>query len=470
MRVRITATVALLVAIGLALAGLIVFVIESRRIDERNMAAAQQELDEFVQGVESDRDGLTGPSLQVTFENFIASNVPDVNELLIGWIGEAPAVGNADDRLLGDPAFLAAARPLVDIGGASRIDTDRGEAIISAQPIRQAGRAGAMIVVTFVDPEQAGLRDTMRTYTIVSALSLLMISGIAFGQSGRLLAPLRTVRETAQEIGETDLSRRLPVRGNDDITALTRTFNGMLVRLESAFVAQRRLLDDAGHELRTPLTILQGHLELLDVDDPAEVAETRALLLGEVDRMTRLCNDLILLARSDRPDFLSTAPIDVAALSETVLAKASGLGERTWVLDEAAHLVVDADEQRITQALLQLAHNAVKHTSSADIVALGSAQSGATVTWWVRDTGPGVPEGDRERIFERFGRGTESAGAGPDSDGFGLGLSIVTAIAQAHGGRAWLDPSYADGARFVLAVPIIATDSRPPEDPSWPAS
>ena len=112
----------------------------------------------------------------------------------------------------------------------------------------------------------------MRTYTIVALLALFTITALAAWQSGRLLAPLRTLRETAEEISETDLSRRLPETGNDDITALTRTFNGMLDRLEQAFVGQRQFLDDVGHELKTPLTVLRGHLELLDADDPAEVA------------------------------------------------------------------------------------------------------------------------------------------------------------------------------------------------------
>ena len=105
------------------------------------------------------------------------------------------------------------------------------------------------------------------------------------------------------------------------------------------------------------------------------------------------------------------------------------------------------------------------------MVALGSARSGSDILWWVRDTGTGVPEHDRERIFERFGRGADAADvAGPDPDGFGLGLSIVTAIAQAHGGRAWLDSTYEGGARFVLAIPVTSPDGRVPEDPPWLAS
>ena len=222
--------------------------------------------------------------------------------------------------------------------------------------------------------------------------------------------------------------------GNDDITALTRTVNGMLDRLEEAFVGQRQFLDDAGHELKTPLTVLRGHLELLDVGNPEEIAETRELLLDEVDRMSRLVGDLILLAKSDRPDFITRRPVDLTGLTVDVLAKARGLGDRRWTLDATASVTADVDEQRLTQALLQLCDNAVKHTRAGDEIALGSAYDAGSARLWVRDTGPGVPPGDRSQIFERFGRS-----AVPDEDeGFGLGLSIVRAIvarARRHGHR-----------------------------------
>ena len=212
------------------------------------------------------------------------------------------------------------------------------------------------------------------------------------------------MRETADEINDSDLSRRLPETGNDDITALTRTFNRMLDRLEAAFVGQRQFLDDAGHELKTPLTVLRGHLELLDVGNPEEIAETRELLLDEIDRMSRLVGELILLAKSDRPDFVTPRPVDLTGLTVDTLAKARGLGDRTWTLDETASITVPVDEQRLTQALLQLCDNAVKHTDVGDEVALGSSYDGGTARLWVRDTGPGVAAEDRGQIFERFGR------------------------------------------------------------------
>ncbi|MDO9457422.1 cell wall metabolism sensor histidine kinase WalK [Nocardioides sp.] len=466
MRVRITATVALLTAVGLALAGTSVFLIEERRLDDRSIEGSQQELDEFAKQL----DPLTGdvrPTLYDTLFAFLERNVPDADEALVGFVGDEPVVGNGNDAqvLQEDPEFRTAAIPLVDSGGTARIDDpDRGPLLLSSQPATIGDEHGAMVVVTYLDVERADLRDTMRTYLVVATLALLLITGVAFSQAGRLLRPLRTLRETADDITETDLSRRLPVAGNDDITALTRTINGMLGRLETAFVGQRQLLDDAGHELRTPLTILQGHLELLDADDPAEVAETRELLLDEVDRMARLVDDLILLAKTERPGFLTLAPVDAAALTEAVAAKAAGLGERDWRVDGVADVTVPVDQQRITQALLQLAHNAAKHTRPGDVVAVGSVREGDAVLWWVRDTGPGVAAVDRERIFERFGRGTSAETR--DTEGFGLGLAIVTAIARAHGGDAWLDDDYRDGARFVVSVPLPPTYLQPPHDDS----
>ena len=465
-RARITVTVALLVGLTLGGAGLIVYAVESQRIDAQTTDEVEQELDEFDLLSRDGVDPQTGEpfaSVRDVLVLFMERNVPDDDELLVGWVGDRPVVRSPADPLAADPAFQAAARPLVRDGGSTRLETSEGEVLIAAQPLVRGRERGALLVVIKLAEDRAELLDTMRTYAVVSVLSMLLITAFAFWQSGRLLAPLRTLRETADELGATDLSRRIPESGNDDITALTRTVNRMLARLEAAFAGQREFLDDAGHELKTPLTILRGHLELLDGDDPAEVAETRALLLDEVDRMSRLVRDLILLAKSDRPDFVALAPVDPAALTDDVAAKARGLGERRWVVDSRAEGTAYVDAQRLTQAMLALCDNAVKHTTPHDTVAVGSARDAGGVRFWVRDTGPGVPETDRERIFERFGR----SAAAPDDEGFGLGLSIVRAIARAHGGTVALDPTWTDGTMVVLHVP---DRTPPPEVSSWPAS
>ena len=470
-RARITASVGLLVLVALSGAGAIVYALERSNVDAAATNEIQQEFDEldaFLSRYPAPTGGQRPADLEDRLRGFLRNNVPDDQEVLVGWVHDGPALRIAGDDVEGvgeslssNPDFLSTARQVIDgRTGIARFEMPSyGEVVVAAQTVRQGDVRGALVIATFMDLRRADLVATMRTYAIVALLSLLLITALAAGQSGRLLAPVRVLRETADDISESDLSLRLPEVGNDDITALTRTFNAMLARLEAAFVGQRQFLDDAGHELKTPLTVLQGHLELMDVDDPREVAETRQLLLDEVDRMSRLVGDLILLAKSDRPDFLTTAPVSLERLTHTLLSKARGLADRAWVLDAAGEAVVTLDEQRVTQAVLQLADNAVKHTVEGDEVAIGSAVDGDAVRIWVRDTGPGVPESDRDHVFERFGRSV----VGPGDEGFGLGLSIVRAIADAHHGRVEVDPGHSPGARFVITLP---TDP----EASWPAS
>ena len=481
-RVRITAVVALLTFLALSSAGLIVYVIEAQRIDQDISDRVDQQFGEFQKFQE--QEGASFASVGALLEGFLEVEVPNDDMALVTWYdagdgeGPKPQQVSANGYIGEDKqVFQAAAAGIVDDNGATRIDDPKDELILNAQTVERSDEIGALIVVTYYGDARAGLMDTIQTYVVVALLSLLVITAFAGAQSGRLLAPIRALRETADEITDTDLSRRLPEVGNDDITALTRTFNRMLDRLEAAFVGQRQFLDDAGHELKTPLTVLRGHLELLDVGNPAEIAETRELLLDEVDRMSRLVGELILLAKSDRPDFVTARPVDLTGLTVDTLAKARGLGDRAWTLDETASVTVPLDEQRLTQALLQLCDNAVKHTGPDDVVALGSSYDGATARLWVRDTGPGVAPEDREQIFERFGRS-----AVPDHDeGFGLGLSIVRAIARAHGGTLTVEDEQPHGARFVISLPIPTVEPTDPgirsqdetEDEEfslWPAS
>ncbi|MCB8957661.1 MAG: HAMP domain-containing histidine kinase [Nocardioides sp.] len=464
-RTRITATVALLVLAGLVVAGVVVATIESTRLDRQLAAATGQEFAQFRKLQRAGVDPTTGepfPDVGSMVRLYLQRTVPDEDELLVGWWDGAVQVQSpAWDEVSGSTTLADTVRRLLPTNGSERIASPYGELEVSVQSVQQGvqpGREpGALVVVRFLDRARAGLHETMRTYAIVATLALFVVTGVAAWVSGRLLAPLRTLRETADDISETDLSRRLPVSGNDDITALTRTFNGVLDRLEAAFVGQREFLDDAGHELRTPLTVLRGHLELLDPDSRVEIAETRDLLLDETDRMSRLVGDLTLLAKSDRPDFLRVREVDLGTLTRDLATKARGLGDRAWVLDAVAEHQLLADEQRLTQAVLQLADNAVKHTRPGDTVALGSAYDAGVARLWVRDTGAGVPPEDRRRIFERFGR----SAVPPGDEGFGLGLSIVGAIARAHGGAVTVEDARPTGVRFVISLPE--------EDP-WPAS
>jgi signal transduction histidine kinase len=194
---------------------------------------------------------------------------------------------------------------------------------------------------------------------------------------------------------------------------------------------------------------MRGHLELMG-DDPEERRETQALLLDELGRMSRLVEDLILLARAERPDFLQLETIDVTDLTEDLFAKVKALAERNWSLGEVARAKIVGDRQRITQAMLNLAENAAKYTKEGDTITLGSHLHKQNVKFWVRDTGPGIDPNDQQRIFERFARGSKSC----RSEGSGLGLAIVRAIAEAHRGRIELHSRLGIGSTFTIILPL----------------
>jgi signal transduction histidine kinase len=240
------------------------------------------------------------------------------------------------------------------------------------------------------------------------------------------------------------------VQGKGELAELAKTFNEMMDRLQTSFAIQRNFVNDAGHELRTPITIIRGHLELMG-DDPQEQQETIELVMDELDRMNRLVNDLVLLAKSENPDFLELETVDVSSFTEELYTKIKALAKRNWRLDCLAKGTIAVDRQRLTQAIINLAQNATQHTTEDNIIAIGSAIEDKQVQFWIRDTGEGIAESDQKRIFERFARVTSSRRR---SEGSGLGLAIVKAIAEAHGGFVRLDSHLGMGAKFTLVLPL----------------
>ncbi|MFS8098922.1 HAMP domain-containing histidine kinase [Lentzea alba] len=287
----------------------------------------------------------------------------------------------------------------------------------------------------FEDGVRAPVHSTVRVLVLVSLAGLLIAALIAWFVAGVILAPVRMVRQAAAEITEDDLTRRIPVSGNDDVAALAQQFNSMLDRLDRSFRLQRQFLDDASHELRTPITIVRGHLELLG-DDPLERAEVVRLCTDELDRMARLVEDLLLLVKAERPDFLRPVVVSLPELTSDIDAKLRALGDRRWVLESIAEGEAVLDPQRITQALVQLASNAVRHTTAGSEIRFGSSVD-SVVSFWVADSGPGVR--DESMLFSRS---------------TGLGLPIVKAIAEAHGGAVQVRSVPGEGATFVLEVPL----------------
>jgi two-component system, OmpR family, sensor kinase len=428
------------------------------RADDRLRDALVQEVEEFRR-LASGRDPNTGQpfgdDVRRLYEVFLARNVPGEGETIATFVNGSPyrTVSRAQG---GRVQFSSLVARLGELEEAEMGElTEPGVRVrYLAVPVVLEGRSrGTFVVAADLRAELDDVNEAVTVVALVLGGVLLLASALAWIVAGRVLAPLRLLSDTAQGITESDLTRRIAVQGDDELARLSRTFNAMLDRLEAAFSSQRDFVNDAGHELRTPITIIRGHLELLG-DDPEERRETVAIVTDELDRMTRFVDDMLLLAKLQRGGFLHPELLGLGTLSDELLAKAQALGDRDWVVDSRGEGTLRADRQRLTQALMGLAQNAVQHTAPGDEIGVGTEVRDGEARLWVRDTGPGVHEEDRERIFERFARATD---APRRSEGAGLGLAIVRAIATAHGGRVELDTVPGAGARFTLVVPIEST-------------
>ncbi|WP_204045417.1 sensor histidine kinase [Acrocarpospora phusangensis] len=446
-RARIVGWMLLLVGLALSVALFATWTILLARLDDRVNA----ELGNETEKLRSYAKTVSGaPDVSELLDSYLAVNVPDRWETFFTLVDGRP------DSISGivPPVRLDHDEDLVETAGEATAPTPgtartaAGEVRYATIPVRVTGddRTGHFVVAVFYDRHREEVVEAVRVLAFTALAALALAGAAGWFVAGRVLAPVRLVRQAAARITDSsDLTRRLHVPGNDDVAALAATFNHMLDRLERAFAVQREFVDDAGHELRTPITVIRGHLELMGEDDRHE---TIALVTDELARMNRIVDDLLTLAKAEQPDFLSPEEVELADLTVSVVAKARALGDRRWRVEEVAEERVLADRQRLTQALVQLTANAVRHTRTGDLVAVGSSVRDGLVRLWVRDSGPGVPAEDRERIFERFVRGGSRTG-----EGAGLGLAIVRSIAEGHGGTVGVEESPGGGALFVMRFP-----------------
>jgi two-component system, OmpR family, sensor kinase len=295
--------------------------------------------------------------------------------------------------------------------------------------------------------QMEGLAGLLLGYLLFTAIAAMLAGVVAIWvAAGRALGPLRTMAGVAEEVGRTrDLRRRLPAARarHDEVGRLTEAFNDMLVRLEGAQESQRRFVADASHELRTPLTSIRGNAGLLQRDPPAAAEDVRdavADIAAESERMSRLVEGLLTLARADAGQELRRVPLDLARLVEPVARRA----DLTALLEEAPML---GDADALTQLAWILADNARRHGGGEGVVWVRRRPRGG-VLLAVSDRGPGIPPGEGERIFERFYQPDASRSVG----GTGLGLSIARWIVAQHGGRIWAGNDPAGGAVFVVEL------------------
>jgi signal transduction histidine kinase len=261
--------------------------------------------------------------------------------------------------------------------------------------------------------------------------------------------------DVAARVDAGDLTPRMHQPGRtDEIRQLADSFDTMLDRLEDAFARQRAFASDASHELRTPLTVIRGQLEVLArTPDPsaADVRHVEGLVRTEILRMERLVEDLLVLARADESEFLHKRAIELEPFAEEMLDGIRPTAERRFEFGGVPAGTLDVDPDRLAQALRNLLRNAIEQTVPGGLVRLTGSSSGEWVTIAVEDDGPGIPPEQRELVFGRFHR-TDSA-RNRTRGGAGLGLAIVRAIAEAHGGRVAAGESPEGGARVEISLP-----------------
>ena len=365
-----------------------------------------------------------------------------------------------------DAEFIAQIEPLTELPftttGLSSTSTNQFQYIVI--PVHFAnGETGTLVHIYDMRAELAPLRTLYLGFALIGLVILAMIGLLIWLLINRLLAPITALQTTANQITEADLTGRVPIIGKDELAELSVTFNSMLDRLQTAVNSQRELLDDVGHELRTPLTIMRGNLEVMDTTDSADVVATKALVIDEVDRMHRLVEDLLLIAKADQIDFIRPELVAIADFTDDTFLKATALGERNWRLDELADCTATLDPQRTAQAWLQLAANAVQYSQVGTEIGLGSRVVGAepgtghsrSFELWVRDCGVGIAPDELATIVARRAQGKANRLIGADAwSHIGLGLAIVDSIVTAQGGQLRIASELGQGSTFTMIFPL----------------
>jgi signal transduction histidine kinase len=302
-------------------------------------------------------------------------------------------------------------------------------------------------------------RGVARAFVLAGALSLALALIASYFAGARVTAPLRRMAAVAARVDGGELEPRMEVSpgSGKEVQVLADAFDRMLDRLAEAFAGQRAFVADASHELRTPLTVIRGQLELLaSAQAPAgeEVQRVERLVSEEVARVSRLVDDLLLLTQAEQMDFLRLESVELDSFVADLWDGLSLTASRRFELGPVPEGQLRADPDRLAQALRNLGRNAIEHTApdtgrvrlEVDRVAPGS------IRFAVIDDGPGIPVRERERVFERFHR--TDPGRSRAAGGAGLGLAIVRAIAEAHGGTVRAGNATGDhGARVELVLP-----------------
>jgi two-component system, OmpR family, sensor kinase len=459
-RLAIAHALVLTTVLGLAVLGLLhAFRTQTASSTSSSLVA---EMGNFANAAAARREAQT---LRRFTEGYLRTRALPQGELLVVTLPDGSKLGSAGSNwLLATPQVRRWARTPVETGSLLQVEHDDHTFQLASAPLVSRGTTvGTIVVAGDLTRAESGI-DRVRNLAIGEAV-LALLAGTASGYLllRGLLRRIGRITATAADIGHGRLDRRLGDQGTDDeVGRLAQTFDEMTDRLSAAMLAQRRLLSDVSHQLRTPLTVARGHLEVLErtgATDPAEVRDTVALVVDEIDHMRALVERLLMLGRALEPDFVEPVPVDLRSFCADIVETCRVLADRDWGLSAVPDLVIDVDGAKLRGALLNLVDNAVRATGDGDLVALtaGEGRDG-TVLLAVEDSGPGIPADARAEVLQRFQRGGAA-----DSHGSGLGLAIVKAVAEAHGGALTLDESAFGGLRATLRLPASVRATVPEE-------
>ncbi len=326
--------------------------------------------------------------------------------------------------------------------------------------VRDGRQVGTVLVATYETPVERTVREIFLGILWASVVGLAFATALGIAAVRRTIQPLHRMLREVEAIQATgDLSKRVASGGpRDEVGRLAEGFDRMLARLEEAFRSQQRFLSDASHELRTPLAVAKGHLELLEHEiQQAESRRSLAIAGEELERMRRVVEDLLLLARLDEGMRLARQPVEAELIVREALLRAMLLGQRPVSIQVEPGLYALADADRLLQVLTNLLSNAIQYAGRDAGIAIVALRDRHRVIFKVSDTGPGIPPEDLPHVFERFYRGSTARGASPG--GTGLGLAIAASLVQAMGGEITVQSAPEVGTTFTVSL-------RPSEAPS----
>lgn len=458
----------ILATTGLTLLVVIVSVrsILVQQVAEVANAEIVQEADEFRVFAATATDPVTHEpfgSASELLESYLTIQTPATGEVLIGVVGNE--VLYVDNTSQDAGSALAADRErldqiLSDGASAGVMESPDGQVRWGQVTVTAIGDSGSqeeadLIIAHFTQADYEANDQEVLILMIVGVAGLVLAAGISWLAAGRILSPLRTMREVAESIGSHDLSGRVPVTGRDDISELAVTLNHMLDRVDRAHASQRHFVSEVRRRISGPQ--IRASQAVAQLAQEATSRRQRELAVGagaELELMREVLDDLDILAQADTPDFVQPVYVSLREITAEAYSQAVTTTQGLqWTLNSQATGRGVLDRERVLQALAQLTENAATHTPVGSNAEIGSALSedGATVSYWVANPDTDMDPEQAEALFELYRSETRDA-----DTGMGLGLAVVRAVADAHHGSAWVEIDPQTGTRIGLDLPLNA--------------